>query len=65
MTRWPRFLSPGWLMAYAVSALLWILIIEFTPIALVVAMAAAGVLATVALGNLISTGHVVPPEDDR
>jgi hypothetical protein len=61
----PPFLGPGWLLAYAVSGLLWVAILEFWPVALIIAFAAAGALGIVALGNLLSTGHTVPPEDRR
>lgn len=65
MKAWPPFLSPGWLAAYAVGGALWLLLFEFTPLVFVLAFAAAGALGIIALGNLISTGHVLPPEDRR
>jgi hypothetical protein len=62
MTRWPPFCGPGWLLAYAVSGCLWMAIFEVTPIPLIIAVASAGALGYIALGNWISSGHPFPPE---
>lgn len=61
MTRWPRYLGPGWLLAYAIGGSLWILIFGLTPLPLFVALLAAGALGITALGNLFDSGHF-PPE---
>lgn len=53
MTRWPPFLGLGWLLAYAASGALWLLILGPTPIALIVVVASVGALAVIALGNLL------------
>jgi hypothetical protein len=65
VTRWPRYCSPGWLAAYAVSGGLWIAIFEVTPIPLIIAFTSAGALGIVVLGNLIDCGHPFPPEERR
>lgn len=59
------YLGPGWLLAYTVGACLWMLAVSVTPIPLVIATACGGAAGIIALGNLISGGHVVPPEDRR
>ena len=65
MTRWPPFLSPGWLAAYAIGGLLWRAIGEVTPLAVIVVVASLGALGIVALGNLFDSGHALPPEERR
>lgn len=65
LTRWPRYLGPGWLLAYAVSACLWMAIIEVTPVPLVIAFAAAGAIGIVWLGDRIAGGFEMPPPGGR
>lgn len=65
MTRWPRYASPGWLLAYTLGAALWILAYGVSPLALLIVLACAGLLGLVAIGNLFDCGHVVPPEERR
>lgn len=61
MTRWPRYCSPGWLLSYAVSAILWILIFEVTPLPVIVAGAALGLIGMFQLGSWLMGGS--PPEN--
>lgn len=61
MTRFPRYLGPGWLAVYAVSAVLWILIFEVTPVPVIVAGAALGLIGIYQLGSWIMGGE--PPEN--
>lgn len=61
MTRWPRYLAPGWLAAYAVSGVLWILLFDVTPLPVIVAGAALGLLGIYQLGSWIMGG--APPEN--
>lgn len=65
MTRGPRYCSPGWLTAYVVGLLLWLAIYELWGACVVVVMLAGGAIGIVAAGNLLATGHVVPPEERR
>jgi hypothetical protein len=61
MTRFPRFLGPGWLLAYAVSGCLWLAIFGFTPLPFVLTFAALGLLGMYQLGSWIMGGS--PPEN--
>ena len=60
MTRWPRYLSPGWLAAYATGATAWLVIVEVSPLPVLVAVCAVGALALVAIANLLSHGSPMP-----
>ena len=60
MTRWPRYLSPGWLAAYATGATAWLVIVEVSPLPVLVAACAVGALALVAIANLLSHGATIP-----
>ena len=61
MTRWPPFLGPGWLVAYAIGGVLWMLLIEFTPLPFVLTVAALGLLGAYQLGSWLMGGE--PPRN--
>jgi hypothetical protein len=60
MMRWSPFLGPWWLLAYAVSGVLWMAIVEVTPVPFVLTFAALGLLALYRLGSALMGG---PPEN--
>lgn len=59
MTRWPRYLGPGWLLAYAIGGILWMALVELTPLPFVLTLAALGLLGLYQLGSWLMGG--APP----
>lgn len=65
MTRWPPFCSSLWLIAYAIGAGLWLLLVWLAPWPVPLAIAALGMLGILWLGNKLDSGEFPPREDRR
>jgi hypothetical protein len=68
MTRWPRYLGPGWLAAYALGLLAWLAILKLWGACLVVAMIAGGLFGTLAIVHWLretNRPHPFPSPEDR
>jgi len=63
MNGWPPFCSPGWVAAYAAGAVLWILFFGVTPLPVIIAVDALGLLGITWLGSKFDSGEFPPPED--
>ena len=63
MTRWPPFLGPGWLMAYAIGLLCLFAIYELWGACVVLVLLALGTIGIIATAEALGHEHVTPAED--